>query len=75
MKMIDEDGVVDSVNKDFIKAFGNVPHGTLMQKITIHGIHGDLVNEDQNWFSHRRQRVIVEECFSDWRRGTNGVLQ
>eukprot|EP00061_Rhincodon_typus_P014148 g40999.t1 len=42
MKTIDEDRAVDLVCMSFNKAFENVPHGKLVQKIKSHGIHGEL---------------------------------
>eukprot|EP00061_Rhincodon_typus_P005168 g24376.t1 len=38
-KVVDEATVVDVVYMDFSMAFNKVPHGRLIQKIKMHGIH------------------------------------
>ena len=50
---------------NFSKAFDKVPHGRLVQKVKSHGISGDLARWIQNWLGHRRERVVVEGCFSE----------
>lgn len=74
-KMIDEGKAVDVVYMDFSKAFDKVPHGRLVQKVKLHGIRGELARWIQNWLGHRRQRVAVEGCVSEWRAVTSGVPQ
>eukprot|EP00061_Rhincodon_typus_P005110 g24210.t1 len=59
------------VYMDFSKMFDKVPHGRLAQKVKSHRIRGDLAR----WLSHRRQRVAVEGCFSEWRAVTIGIPQ
>ena len=66
---------VDVVYMDFSKAFDKVPHGRLVQKVKLHGIRGELARWIQNWLGHRRQRVAVEGCASEWRAVTSGVPQ
>ena len=73
-KMI-EGRAVDVVYMDFSKAFDKVPHGTLVQKVKLHGIRGELARWIQNWLGQRRQRVAVEGCVSEWRAVTSGVPQ
>lgn len=43
MKEIDEGRAVNVVYMDFSKALDKVPHGRLIQKIQMYGIHSDLV--------------------------------
>ena len=73
--MTDKGRAVDVVYMDFSKAFDKVPHGRLVQKIKSHGIRGELARWIQNWLGHRRQRVVVEGWFSEWRSVTSGLLQ
>eukprot|EP00061_Rhincodon_typus_P009701 g33390.t1 len=73
--MIDEGRAVDVVHVDFSQAFDWVPYGRSVQKIKMRGIHGDLAVWLQNWFAHRRQKVVVEGCFSGCRPVTSGVPQ
>eukprot|EP00061_Rhincodon_typus_P012388 g38090.t1 len=60
---------------DFTEAFDKIAHGQLIQKIKMHGVHSNLAMWIQNWVSHRKQRVMVQRCFSGLRSITNGVLQ
>lgn len=60
---------------DTNKAFAKVPHSTVIQKITMHGIQGDLVVWIQNWITHRRKRLVVEGCCSRWRSVTSSAVQ
>eukprot|EP00061_Rhincodon_typus_P003239 g19610.t1 len=60
---------------DFSKAFDKVPHGRLVQKVKLNGIRSELAGWIQNWVRHRRQRVAVEGCFSEWKVVTSDVPQ
>lgn len=48
-KMIDEGRAEDGVDTDFSKAFDKGPHGGLLVKIKMRGIHGDLAVWIQNY--------------------------
>jgi len=66
---------VDVVYMDLSKAFEKVPHGRLVQKVQLHEIRGGLARWIHNWLGHRRQRVAVEGCVSEWWAVTSGVSQ
>ncbi|XP_062910784.1 uncharacterized protein LOC134349811 [Mobula hypostoma] len=74
-KKVDEGKAVDVVYMDVSKAFDKVPQGRLVQKVQTLGIHGDVVNGIRNWLCGRRKRVVMDDCFSDWRPVTSGVLR
>jgi len=74
-KMLDEEKAVDVGYMDFSKAIDKVPHGRLVQKVKSHGIRGELAKWIQNWLGHRKQRVAVEGCFSEWKAVTSSVSQ
>jgi len=74
-KKVDEGSAVDIVCIDFSKAFDRVPHGRLLHKVKSHGIQGEVTNWIQNWLDYRRQRVVLEGCFSNSRPVTSGVPQ
>ena len=74
-RCVDKGSAVDVVYMDFSKAFDKVPHGRLVKKVNSHGIQGDLIKWIQNWLSCRRQRVMTEGCFSDWKPVSSGVPQ
>jgi len=64
---VDEGSAVGVVYMDFSKAFDKVPHGRLIRKANAHGKQGDMIRWIHNWLSSRRQRVMTDSCFSDWR--------
>ncbi|XP_059806496.1 protein shisa-4 isoform X1 [Hypanus sabinus] len=74
-RKVDEGKAVDVVYMDFSKAFYQVPHGKLIRKIQLLGIHGKVVNWIRHWLNGRSQRVVVEDCYSEWRPVTGGVPQ
>ena len=74
-RKVDEGKAVDVVYMDFSKAFDKVPHGRLVRKVQSLGIHGEVVNWIRHWLNGRSQRVVVEDCFSEWRPVTSGVPQ
>ena len=74
-KHIDEGKAVDVVYMDFSKAFDKVPHARLLEKVRGHGIQGAVALWIQNWLACRRQRVVVDGSFSEWRSVTSGVPQ
>eukprot|EP00061_Rhincodon_typus_P011358 g36307.t1 len=73
MRVTDEGRPVGVVYMDFNKAYDKVPHRKLIQKIKMHGIHGDLAAWIQNWLVHRRQRVLVEGCFAGGRKDVEAL--
>lgn len=73
--MIEERRAVDVVYMAFRKAFDKVLHSRLIQKIRIHGIHGDPGAWVQYWPTHIRQRAVMEGCYSGWWAATSGITQ
>ena len=51
---------MDVVYLDFQKAFDKVPHQRLLLKLKAHSIGNEVINWIEKWFTHRRQRVIVD---------------
>lgn len=64
MKMINEDKVVDVVYVHFSKTFDKVLHVKLIQNIKMHGINSNMVVWIQNWFTDRKQVVVVKVKYS-----------
>ena len=72
---MDNNKAVDLVYLDFQKAFDKVPHERLMVKVNAHGIQGDAARWIRNWLAGRRQRVCINQSYSNWAPVTSGVPQ
>jgi len=72
---IDSGYPVDVIYLDFQKAFDKVPHRRLIIKLEAHGIDGKILQWIENWLSNRKQRVVLNGQFSDWRDVLSGVPQ
>ena len=66
---------VDLVYLDFQKAFDKVPHERMMVKVNAHGIQGDAARWIRNWLAGRRQRVCINQSYSNWAPAIPGVPQ
>ena len=52
-----------------------LPHIRLLLKQKAHGIGNYVINWIEKWFTHRRQRVIVDGEISNWKSVLSGVPQ
>jgi hypothetical protein len=66
---------VDIMYLDFAKAFNSVSHRKLLRKLHALGVRGKLLRWIKSFLSNRRQRVRVNNSFSDWRDLPSGVPQ
>ena len=66
---------VDVIYLDFAKAFDTVPHKRLMIKLEAYGITGKLLKWIKAFLSGRRQRVKLDDIFSQWKWVLSGVPQ
>ena len=60
---------------DFQKAFDKVPRQRLMLKLKSHGIGISIINWIDQWFTDRRQRVVVDGEVSNLKPVLSGVPQ
>ena len=67
--------VVRSVFLDMSKAFDKVWHEGLLFKLKQNGISGKLLTLLKNYFSNRRQRVLINGSSSQWGDIESGVPQ
>ena len=74
-KWLDEGRAFDIVYLDFSKAFDKVCHKRLIKKLKKIGIGGKILNWIKNWLSGRRQRVRVDDQYSDWVEVLSSVVQ
>ena len=63
------------VSLDFSSAFDRVNHDALLFKIRSHGIGGNFFNMLSDFLRDRRQRVVVDGCFSSFSFVKSGVPQ
>ena len=74
-KWLDDGMPFDVFWLDFAKAFDKVDHRRLMVKVQSFGIGGNLLEWIRDWLRGRRQRVVVEGCFSEWAEVLSSVVQ
>ena len=61
---------------DFAKAFDRVCDKGLIIKLEAYGFHGNLLRWLKDFLSHRKQRVVIGESKSEWKREVlSGVPQ
>ena len=58
-----------------MKAFDKVPHSKLIKKIQSYGIKGNLINWIIDLLSHRKQRIRINNIFSNWQEVISGIPQ
>ena len=71
----DWDDCVDVICCDFIKAFGTVPHGRLIQVLHFYKFDIAIISWVKDFLSHRRQQVIVNGSESSWFWVKSGIPQ
>ena len=69
---MDKGEYIATIFIDFAKAFDI--HG-LLHKLQLLGIGGDILGWLENYLSGRKQRVVVNGQFSDWKTPQAGVPQ
>jgi Reverse transcriptase (RNA-dependent DNA polymerase)/Endonuclease-reverse transcriptase len=74
-KALDSHLHVDCVFIDFKKAFDSVCHNKLLIKLAAYGINGNLLGWIKSFLSNRKQRVRVNNCYSEWSNVTSSVPQ
>ncbi|CAM5167108.1 unnamed protein product [Eretmochelys imbricata] len=72
-KHVDKGDPVDIVYLDFQKVFDEVPHPRLLSKISSCGIRGEVLSQISNWLKDRKQKVGINDQFSEWREVNSGV--
>ena len=74
-KLLDEGKNFDVLYCDFSKAFDKVCHKRLLVKLKEAGVGGKVLEWIKDWLKGRKQRVRVEEEYSDWIDVLSSVVQ
>ena len=61
----DNNKAIDLVYLDFQKVFDKVSHERLMVKVNAHVIQGDTARWIRNWLAGHRQRVYINQSYSN----------
>ena len=74
-RLLDNGCSLDIVYLDLAKAFDKVPHQRLLNELKAYGVHGKLHAWIADWLLSRRQRVCLQDEFSQRRWVLSGVPQ
>ena len=58
-----------------MKACDKVPHAKLIKKIQSYRIKGNIINWIIDPLAHRKQRVQINNIFSNWQEVISGISQ
>jgi hypothetical protein len=72
---INDRACIDGIFTDLSKAFDSISHKKLLSKLRAYGINSNVCGWVEDFLLNRRQRVIVNDCISDWLNCTSGVPQ
>ena len=72
---LDNSGAVAAVLMDLSKAYDCIPHDLLIAKLYAYGLDTSALNLLHSYLSNRKQRVKVNNCFSDWVNVIFGIPQ
>ena len=72
---MDTDDIVISICLDLKKAFDTVDHPTLLNKLNVYGIRGNVFNWLKSYFSERAQHVVYDSKRSETQTVKCGVPQ
>ena len=72
---VDQGNSVDVLYLDYAKAFDKVPHKKLLAKIEALKVNGKILGWIRSWLTDRRQKVTLNNKYSEWKPVTSGVPQ
>ncbi|KAG7305587.1 hypothetical protein JYU34_009672 [Plutella xylostella] len=72
---MDKGHQVDAVYTDYSKAFDKICHNTLIKKLELFGVHGDLLRWLESYLRDRTQAVAVKGYVSSFVPITSGIPQ
>ena len=74
-KYLDEGRSVDCIYMDFQKCFDTVPHKRLIHKLKSYGINQEIILWMTDFLIGRKQRVSIQNSFSQWMLVLSGIPQ
>ena len=72
---VDNGGAFGALMTDLSKAFDCLSHELLLAKLHAYGFDKKSLNLVNNYLSHRKQRIKINDAFSSWREILFGVPQ
>ena len=72
---LDKGEPIDVLYLDFSKAFDKVPHKRLIQKLESYKFSKELIAWIQKWLEDRKQRVLIDGAYSEWRDVVSSIIQ
>ena len=74
-ELLDKRMAVNVLYLDFAKAFDKIPHRRLVEKMRAHGLSEEVIKWVEAWLKDRKQRVVIDQCYSSWETVFSGVPQ
>ena len=74
-KYMDDSGTIVAVFMDLSKAYDCIPHDLLIAKLHAYGVNINTLKLLFSYLTKRKQRVKVNESFSEWVKIIIGVPQ
>ena len=63
---LDNSGAITAVLMDLSKGYNCIPHDSLIVKLYAYALDTSALNLLHSYLSNRKERVQVNNCFSDW---------
>ena len=73
--ILDDNGSIDIVYMDYMKAFDSVPHRRLLLKLSSSGVKANVLSWVKDFLSNRKQRVVINGVKSSEANVTSGIPQ
>ena len=74
-KALDQGFSYDVIMLDYQRAFDLVPFRKMLEKVSSHGIGGEILKWIENWTTGRQQRCVLNGEYSAWLDVTSSVVQ
>jgi len=72
---LESGGQTDVIYTDLEKAFDKVPHKLLINKLKAYNLDPQAVGWIISFLSNRKQRITLNNTFSEWKQVISGIPQ